>query len=216
MTKLRYGASLKVLLVTVSRWELSSLYLAAVCQYSLQKDDNFFEIEQHWIATFHWHKGNIMIWNLPNDNVYNIVCNSCWFHKMTPEKALRLYFLAPSVLFFSLIWLPWHFLHRVVEIGFLLPHLKHILKYSLRCCAICFFAASVIGILLFLLQERALFYLSISILFCKDIHYYWIFFVVPFWLCKKWIQSTQNMTNIRDGKIIDQRIMMGPYILAPR
>lgn len=152
----------------------------------------------------------------PNDNICNIVCNSCWFHKMMPEKALRLYFLAPSVLFFSLIWLPWHFLHRVVEIGFLLPHLKHILKYSLRCCAICFFAASVIGILLFLLQERALFYLSISILFRKDIHYDWIFFVVPFWLCKKWIQSTQNMTNIRDGKIIDQRIMMGPYILAPR
>ena len=56
------------------------------------------------------------------------------------------YFLAPSVLFFSLIWLPWHFLHLVVEIGFLAPHLKHILKNSLRCCAICFFAASVIGI----------------------------------------------------------------------
>jgi len=56
------------------------------------------------------------------------------------------YFLAPSVLFFSLIWLPWHFLHLVVEIGFLAPHLKHILKNNLRCCAICFFAASVIGI----------------------------------------------------------------------
>jgi hypothetical protein len=26
------------------------------------------------------------------------------------------------------------------------PHLKHILKNNLRCCAICFFAASVIGI----------------------------------------------------------------------
>src|ERR671910_1886864 len=63
------------------------------------------------------------------------------------EKTLRLaYFLAPSVLFFSLIWLPWHFLHLVVEIGFLAPHLKHILKNNLRCCAICFFAASVIGI----------------------------------------------------------------------
>ena len=56
------------------------------------------------------------------------------------------YFLAPSVLFFSLIWLPWHFLHLVVEIGFLAPHLKHILKNNLRCCAICFFAASVMGI----------------------------------------------------------------------
>ena len=56
------------------------------------------------------------------------------------------YFLAPSVLFFSLIWLPWHFLHLVAEIGFLPPHLKHILKNSLRCCAICFFTASVIGI----------------------------------------------------------------------
>jgi hypothetical protein len=63
------------------------------------------------------------------------------------EKTLKLaYFLAPSVLFFSLIWLPWHFLHLVVEIGFLAPHLKHILKNNLRCCAICFFAASVIGI----------------------------------------------------------------------
>lgn len=63
------------------------------------------------------------------------------------ERTLRLaYFLAPSVLFFSLIWLPWHFLHLVVEIGFLAPHLKHILKNNLRCCAICFFAASVIGI----------------------------------------------------------------------
>jgi hypothetical protein len=28
----------------------------------------------------------------------------------------------------------------------LAPHLKHILKNNLRCCAICFFAASVIGI----------------------------------------------------------------------
>jgi hypothetical protein len=63
------------------------------------------------------------------------------------EKTLmRAYFLAPSVLFFSLIWVPWHFLHLVVEIGFLAPHLKHILKNNLRCCAICFFAASVIGI----------------------------------------------------------------------
>lgn len=56
------------------------------------------------------------------------------------------YFLAPSVLFFSLIWLPWHFLHLVVEMGFLAPHLKHILKNNLRCCAICFFATSVMGI----------------------------------------------------------------------
>jgi hypothetical protein len=63
-----------------------------------------------------------------------------------PKDILLAYFLAPSVLFFSLIWLPWHFLHLVVEIGFLAPHLKHILKNNLRCCAICFFAASVIGI----------------------------------------------------------------------
>ena len=71
------------------------------------------------------------------------------------------YFLAPSVLFFSLIWLPWHFLHLVVEMGFLAPHLKHILKNNLRCCAICFFAASVIGIYTVLIQRKALFYLSV-------------------------------------------------------
>src|ERR687884_1003172 len=67
------------------------------------------------------------------------------------------YFLAPSVLFFSLIWLPWHFLHLVVEIGFLPPHLKHILKNNLRCCAICFFAASVIGIFTILIAKEGSF-----------------------------------------------------------
>src|SRR5579884_2942770 len=56
------------------------------------------------------------------------------------------YFLAPSVLFFSLIWLPWHLRHLRAEIGFFPPHLKQILKKSLLCCAICFFVASVIGI----------------------------------------------------------------------
>ena len=71
------------------------------------------------------------------------------------------YFLAPSVLFFSLIWLPWHFLHLVDEMGFFAPHLKHILKNNLRCCAICFFAASVIGIYTALIQRKALFYLSV-------------------------------------------------------
>ena len=82
------------------------------------------------------------------------------------EKTLRrAYFLAPSVLFFSLIWVPWHFLHLVVEIGFLAPHLKHILKNNLRCCAICFFAASVIGIYYtVLIQRKALFYLSVLII----------------------------------------------------
>ncbi len=71
------------------------------------------------------------------------------------EKTLtRAYFLAPSVLFFSLIWVPWHFLHLVVEIGFLAPHLKHILKNNLRCCAICFFAASVIGIYYTVLNSK--------------------------------------------------------------
>jgi hypothetical protein len=56
------------------------------------------------------------------------------------------HFLAPRVLFFSLSWLPLHFLQRFAEIGFLPPHLKHTLKKSLRCWAICFLAASVIGI----------------------------------------------------------------------
>jgi hypothetical protein len=68
------------------------------------------------------------------------------FTRVANQQQLAAYFLAPSVLFFSLIWLPWHFLHLVAEIGFLAPHLKHILKNNLRCCAICFFAASVIGI----------------------------------------------------------------------
>jgi hypothetical protein len=56
------------------------------------------------------------------------------------------YFLAPKLLFFSLSWLPWHFLQRSADIGFFPPHLKHILKKSLLCCAICFFVASMIGI----------------------------------------------------------------------
>lgn len=67
-------------------------------------------------------------------------------HGESIRWVLRTYFLAPRVLFFSLIWLPWHFLQRVEEIGFLPPHRKQILKYSLLCCAICFFVASVIGI----------------------------------------------------------------------
>jgi hypothetical protein len=78
------------------------------------------------------------------------------------------YFLAPSVLFFSLIWLPWHFLHLVVEMGFFAPHLKHILKNNLCCCAICFFAASVIGIYTVLIQRKALFYLSVLTLFISQ------------------------------------------------
>jgi len=45
--------------------------------------------------------------------------------------------------------------------GFFAPHLKHILKNNLRCCAICFFAASVIGIYTVLIQREALFYLSV-------------------------------------------------------
>lgn len=55
------------------------------------------------------------------------------------------YFLTPKVRFLSLIWFPWHFLHLVEEMGFFAPHLKQILKNSLRCCAICFLVASVIG-----------------------------------------------------------------------
>ena len=58
-----------------------------------------------------------------------------------PWKKSCDYFFAPRVLFFSLIWPAWHFLHLVAEIGFLPPHLKN----SLRCCAICFLVASVIG-----------------------------------------------------------------------
>ncbi len=77
------------------------------------------------------------------------------------------YFLAPSVLFFSLIWLPWHFLHLVVEIGFLAPHLKHILKNNLRCCAICFFTASVIGIYTVLNSKEGSF-----LPFCSYISYF--------------------------------------------
>ena len=92
--------------------------------------------------------------------VPNRICNVCIltgdnYSIEVIEKTLRYaYFLAPSVLFFSLIWVPWHFLHLVVEIGFLAPHLKHILKNNLRCCAICFFAASVIGIYYTVLSSK--------------------------------------------------------------
>ena len=65
----------------------------------------------------------------------------------------RSYFFAPSVLFFNLSWLPLHFLHRSADIGFRPPHLKHTLKNSLRCWAICFLAASVIGNLIFKLKS---------------------------------------------------------------
>src|ERR687886_3030614 len=62
------------------------------------------------------------------------------------QNYMENYFLTPSVLFLSLIWLLWHFLHLSEDIGFFAPHLKQILKYSLRCWAICFLTVSVIGI----------------------------------------------------------------------
>jgi hypothetical protein len=72
------------------------------------------------------------------------------------------YFLTPSVLFLSLMWLLWHFLHLSEEIGFFAPHLKQILKYSLRCWAICFFTVSVIGIYIKISKTVQInFYLSI-------------------------------------------------------
>jgi dihydroorotase len=52
--------------------------------------------------------------------------------------------------------------------GFFAPHLKHILKNNLCCCAICFFAASVIGIYTVLIQRKALFYLSVLTLFISQ------------------------------------------------
>src|SRR5918996_3812065 len=61
------------------------------------------------------------------------------------------YFFAPKDRFFNLSWLLRHFLQRSAEIGFLPPHLKHTLKNSLRCCAICFLVASVIGNLISIL-----------------------------------------------------------------
>jgi hypothetical protein len=66
----------------------------------------------------------------------------------------RFYFFAPKVLFFKRSWLPRHFLQRSAEIGFLPPHLKHTLKKSLRCWAICFLAASVIGIYIVFVLQR--------------------------------------------------------------
>jgi hypothetical protein len=53
--------------------------------------------------------------------------------------------LAPKVLFFNRKELLWHFLHLSAAIWFLAPHLKHILKKSRLCWAICFLVASVIG-----------------------------------------------------------------------
>ena len=56
------------------------------------------------------------------------------------------YFLAPSVLFFNRRALLRHFRHLSAAMWFLAPHLKQILKKSLRCWAICFLVASVMGI----------------------------------------------------------------------
>ena len=61
-------------------------------------------------------------------------------------KGIENHFLAPNVLFFSLSWLLWHFLHLTDEKGFFPPHLKQILKNNLRFWAICFLTASVMGI----------------------------------------------------------------------
>ena len=86
--------------------------------------------------------------------MFNLVCaaapspptiNILWYRYPLSHLLAKNYFLTPRVLFLSLIWLPWHFLHLEEEMGFFAPHLKHILKNSLRCCAICFFVASVIG-----------------------------------------------------------------------
>lgn len=77
-------------------------------------------------------------------NLVQPTINILWYpYSLSHEK--ENYFFTPRVLFLSLIWLPWHFLHLVEEMGFFAPHLKQILKNSLRCCAICFLIASVIG-----------------------------------------------------------------------
>ena len=107
-------------------------------------------------------------------------------------KRLVLYFLAPNVLFFSLIWLLWHFLHLVVERGFLPPHLKHILKNSLRCCAICFFAASVIGILLFLKENEGSFLPFYSYDSAKSYRTIRFSLLSHNWLC---IAASTNITD---------------------
>jgi uncharacterized membrane protein YjjP (DUF1212 family) len=66
--------------------------------------------------------------------------------------------------------------------GFFAPHLKHILKNNLRCCAICFFAASVIGIYAVLIQRKALFYLSVLTLLISQ-------------KCKRGLAYSQSYAN---------------------
>jgi hypothetical protein len=102
--------------------------------------------------------------------------------------------LAPSVLFFSLIWLPWHFLHLVVEMGFLDPHLKHILKNNLRCCAICFFAASVIGIYTVLNSKQGSFLPFCSYSFA-EIYKTIRFFLLSSYACSCIADSTNGIDH---------------------
>jgi len=83
--------------------------------------------------------------------------------------ALKNYFLTPKVRFLSLIWLPRHFLHLTEDMGFFTPHLKQTLKKSLRCWAICFFVASVIGKFFSSTHKQKLdLYLSISVMRQSD------------------------------------------------
>lgn len=95
--------------------------------------------------------GSTEVYFITFDNLWNRLPVMPKWEKMAAEsdicwKNLKNYFLAPNVLFFSLSCLLWHFLHLTDEKGFFPPHLKQILKNNLRCWAICFFTASVIGI----------------------------------------------------------------------
>jgi hypothetical protein len=94
---------------------------------------------------------NAQIFLLPGISKYKVTKIELYetAHSSAGRAALvkfKSYFFAPKDRFFNLSWLPRHFLQRSAEIGFLPPHLKHTLKNNLRCWAICFLLASVIGI----------------------------------------------------------------------
>ena len=130
-----------------------NLYLTPARIMTMTVNDNFLWIwYKQQLRTLKWLAGIKFVaecGRYVRNRIWNLCIltgeNNCSI-EVIEKTLMRAYFLAPSVLFFSLIWLPWHFLHLVAVIGFLAPHLKHILKNNLRCCAICFFVASVIGI----------------------------------------------------------------------
>lgn len=127
-----------------------SLHLKVDIYYICAKKSNQINKSIFYDFNVTW-GGSTEVYFITFDNLWNRLPVMPKWEKMAAEsdicwKNLKNYFLAPNVLFFSLSCLLWHFLHLTDEKGFFPPHLKQILKNNLRCWAICFFTASVIGI----------------------------------------------------------------------